>query len=235
MGIDFIQAEFLDVCAKQGGIQDPVLGLGSLTIRESKEYIRAFACEAGYRNLEREGTVRALFRDRYNIDDYLDCDVNGRATLALDLNHPIPADLRGRFGTIVNGGTLEHIFDLKQSMENLHLLIKAGGTLIHMVPLTWYDHGFFNLNPILFHSLVKVNRYSILAEGYYVLAGALPDSPKRPKLFLTRSGEEDPIAAQKMASLLTGDSLPANMMYLVALRKDTDDKFVPPYQVNHGD
>src|SRR5215831_1027849 len=104
MGIDFVQAEFLDVCAKQGGIQNPVLGLGSLTIRESKEYIRQIAREAGYHTLEREGTVRALFRDRYHIEDYCDCDVNGRATLGLDLNFPIPADLRGRFGTIVNGG-----------------------------------------------------------------------------------------------------------------------------------
>lgn len=235
MGIDFAQAEFLDLCAELGGIQNPVLGLGSLTIREPAEQIGQFARLYGYGSLEKEGSVRALFRDRYNIRDYRDCDLNGRASLSLDLNRPVPADLVGHFGTILNGGTLEHVFDVRQAMENLHVLTRTGGTLIHMAPLTWYEHGFFNFNPLLFHSMIEANHYQLLAEGYYALKDVFPDGPCRPQVFITRRAGEPTSMAKPMHELLAGSELPANMMYVVALRKETDAPFVSPYQVHDGD
>ncbi len=232
MGIDFAQVDFLDLCTENDGIQNPVLALGSLTIRESGHDIAQFAREAGYTRFEREGSIRALFQDRYGIREYCDCDVNGQAALRLDLNHPIPFDLVGKFGTLLNGGTLEHIFDVRQSMENIHLLVRSGGTFIHMVPLTWYDHGFFNLNPVLFYSLARANRYSILAEGYYAAAGSLPDCPVKPKVILMRGLEDDVDRQRQVRAMFDKVSLPANMMYLVALRKHEDTPFVTPYQVD---
>ena len=234
MGSDFAQVDFLDLCTKSGGIQNPVLGLGALTIRQSQEEIEEFAHNLGYRRLEEERSVRALFQDRYGIRDYHDCDVNGQAGIKLDLSHPVPTDLIGKFGTILNGGTLEHIFDIRQSMENTHLLVRPGGTFIHMVPLTWYDHGFFNLNPVLFHSLAEANRYTVLAEGYYVSAGSPPYGSTKPKVILTLGIEADVNRQRQVDVMLNSGSLPTNMMYLVALRKNQEAQFAVPYQVADG-
>lgn len=232
MGIDFAQIQFFDVCHKQGGLQTPILGLGSLVIRQSKEDIERFANDLGYVTLQREQSVRAFFLDRYNIRDYRDCDINGSAEIPLDLNKMLPETLLGAFGTVVNGGTLEHVFDIRRAMENLHDLIRPNGSFIHMVPLTWFEHGFVNFNPVFFKTVAEVNEYTILAEGFYFLSGAVHGGPEKPSVLVTRGGVEDDELSERVKMYLSGLTLPANMMYLIAMRKNTNAEFKVPYLVS---
>lgn len=232
MGIDFAQIQFFDICHKQGGLQTPLLGLGSLVIRQSKDEIQAFAKTLGYVTLQREHSIRAFVLDRYDITEYRDCDINGSAEIMLDLNKAIPESLVGAFGTVLNGGTLEHVFDVRRAMENLHCLIRPNGSFIHMVPLTWYEHGFINFNPSFFRTVAEVNEYSILAEGFYFLNGTLPGESGKPSVLITRGGVADCEASVRVKTCLSGLALPANMMYLIAMRKNKNVDFKVPYQVN---
>ena len=56
-----------------------------------------------------------------------------------DLNLPVPAELAGRFDTVFEAGTLQHIFDLPQVFANLHALLKEGGRVIHGTRVTEDD------------------------------------------------------------------------------------------------
>ena len=101
------------------------------------------------------------------------------AEILHDLNLPAPDCLRGRFGLIVDGGTLEHIFDVRQSMSNVAAMLKPGGRVIHVSPTSnWVNHGFFQFSPTLFYDYYAANGFvelrAWLAEhdAYSAISGA---------------------------------------------------------------
>jgi len=87
----------------------------------------------------------------------------------LDLNLPVPTELRGRFDTVFEAGTIQHIFDLPQVFANLHAVLKKGGRVIHgMAPSTNHvDHGFYMFSPTLFHDFYSANGWRIEAEYFF--------------------------------------------------------------------
>ncbi len=87
----------------------------------------------------------------------------------LDLNLPVPGELRGRFDTVFEAGTIQHVFDLPQVFANLHALLRDGGRVIHgMAPSTNHvDHGFYMFSPTLFHDFYAANGWRIEAEFFF--------------------------------------------------------------------
>jgi len=74
-----------------------------------------------------------------------------KPTHVLDLNLPVPADLRGQFDLVYDGGTMEHCFNAPQVMRNAASLAASNGLVIHHVPMNnWVDHGFYQFSPTLF-------------------------------------------------------------------------------------
>lgn len=232
MGVDLALTRFFDHCAQSSPFKGPMLALGSLTLRETPEVIARYAADHRYATLAEAPTVAALMRDRYGIADYRSCDINGLADLYLDLGAPLPEQHRSAYGSILNGGTLEHIFDIRQAMENIHAATGQGGLMIHTCPLTWFDHGFFNLNPVFFHQTAEANRYAAVAEGYYFCAGTW-DGQDQP--FVHLKGVDDIVATvgRPLEALFQQTRLPANVMHLIALRKTADGPFRLPTQESH--
>ncbi len=87
----------------------------------------------------------------------------------LDLNLALPAGLAGRYDTVFEAGTLQHIFDLPQVFANIHALLREGGRVIHgMAPSTNHvDHGFYMFSPTLFHDFYAANGWRIDAEYFF--------------------------------------------------------------------
>jgi SAM-dependent methyltransferase len=79
----------------------------------------------------------------------LDVDDYEHADLLHDLNEPVPPAL-GEFDLVIDQGTLEHVFDIRQALWNLCDLTREGGQVVHMVPASMLEHGFYNFNPYLF-------------------------------------------------------------------------------------
>lgn len=72
------------------------------------------------------------------------------ATRLWDLNRPVPGDWHGRYGFIFDGGTLEHVFNVAQALENVHDMLRPGGRLVSVTPLNGYPgHGFYQFGPEL--------------------------------------------------------------------------------------
>jgi SAM-dependent methyltransferase len=231
MGVDIALMRFFDHCAGKGGVTGPMLALGSLNIQETPEAIRNYATANGYTNLLADGSVASLFRDRYGLERYVSCDINGLADEYVDLGIPLPQNLRGQFQSILNGGTLEHVFDMRQATENIHDALAVGGTVIHTTPTTWFDHGFVNHNPVMHHLVAQANGYEILSEGTYYNLGTF-EGQTHPVVSVFQLDERIPGFDKTNREMFTGAAkLPANSMHLIAMRKMSDRPFVIPTQV----
>lgn len=84
----------------------------------------------------------------------LDVDDYEHADLLHDLNQPVPPEL-GEFDLVLNQGTLEHVFDIRQALWNLSDLTRERGQVVHMVPASMLEHGFYNFNPCLFSDFYR--------------------------------------------------------------------------------
>ncbi|MBF9031610.1 hypothetical protein HKCCE3408_14505 [Rhodobacterales bacterium HKCCE3408] len=89
----------------------------------------------------------------------LDASAFEGAGLVHDLNKPIPDDLRGKFDLVVDGGTLEHVFDIIQALDNVEKLLAPSGRFVSLTPFNGYPgHGFYQFSPELVWSYWKATR-----------------------------------------------------------------------------
>ena len=95
-----------------------------------------------------------------------------RPTHVLDLNRPLPAALHDRFDLVYDGGTMEHCFSVPDVLTNVVRLVKAGGRIVHHLPLNnWVDHGFYQFSPTLFFDFYAANGFRDLAMTLHFSAG----------------------------------------------------------------
>lgn len=84
------------------------------------------------------------------------------AEIVHDLNRPVPAELRGRYDLVFNGGTLEHVFDVAGALRNVSDLLRVGGRAIHIAPVSnQIDHGFYSFSPTLLYDWATANEWTI--------------------------------------------------------------------------
>ena len=76
----------------------------------------------------------------------------------VDLNYP--CDL-GSFDLVIDAGTIEHCFNIGQAMLNAAQAVAVGGHVFHTPPMTMLNHGFYNLNPTLFHDFYVQNGWTL--------------------------------------------------------------------------
>ncbi|MCM2313765.1 MAG: hypothetical protein NDJ92_01260 [Thermoanaerobaculia bacterium] len=230
MGINLSMLPFFDWCHERGALRAPVVALGSQELHESETEIRTFASAHGYSTLSRELTVRGLFRDRYSVTDYVDVDINEHAQVKLDLNAPLPAVLHGSAATVMNVGTAEHVFDIARVFRSIHELARVGATIIHFAPISWYEHGFVNFNPVLFRAVARANRYRLLAEAfYYTDAAASGPGDACPRVRMTFDGTRFTSEQRAIADAFFDSPLPVRTLYMVAYEKPLAAEFVVPY------
>ncbi len=109
----------------------------------------------------------------------LDFSPYEKAEIVHDLNRPAPEALHDRFDLIVDGGTTEHVFDVRQALTNIARMLKIGGRVIHISPANnWVNHGFYQFSPTLFYDYYGGNGFvdlrGYIAEHDLYLAGSRP-------------------------------------------------------------
>jgi len=111
---------------------------------------------------ESKNTSDVVFFGLLGIDTLTTLDVSDyeAADIIWDLNKPIPTELIGRFDTVIDSGTIEHVHDVHQAIRNINLLTRPGGTVMHFAPTSNYiDHGYHQLSPIFFVDYYAANRF----------------------------------------------------------------------------
>jgi hypothetical protein len=80
----------------------------------------------------------------------------------IDLNEPLDPSLLARpFDLVIDGGTAEHCFNIGQALKNMADLVKVGGCIMHINPASMFNHGFYNLNPTLYHDFYSENGFRL--------------------------------------------------------------------------
>ena len=84
-----------------------------------------------------------------------------------DLNFPLPMDkfpnlIYAGYDIVLDVGTAEHCFNIGQALINMADMAKEGGYIIHENPFNCGNHGFYNLNPTLFHDFYGQNGFDVM-------------------------------------------------------------------------
>jgi hypothetical protein len=119
------------------------------------------------------------------------CDLSDYegATLLHDMNLPVPPEKCGQYDVVIDGGTLEHVFNYPIAIQNCMRMVKTEGTLFLFTPTNNYGgHGFYQFSPELFYRVLcpangfevvrmmvaeqAMFRSAFLGQGYnYEIAG----------------------------------------------------------------
>jgi hypothetical protein len=173
MGIHINLAVVLHDWLHRHAVSGPVLTLGvqDVTFR-ADELDRALGRQSkSLSTLPDPMTARALFED-YGLEPTAALDVSGYegADIIFDLNKPDPPpDIRQRFGLIVNGGTLEHVFHVPNALANLNCMLRPTGVVLHVLPCNnWVDQGFYQFSPTLMFDYYTALQFDILESAMMI-------------------------------------------------------------------
>ena len=87
------------------------------------------------------------------------------ATFLHDLNEPFPENMRGRFDLVLDGGTLEHIFNYQAALKHSLELLRVGGHFITVTPANGFmGHGFYQFSPELFFGIFNAQNGFVLRK-----------------------------------------------------------------------
>jgi len=152
MGIDLTALNLLRRAHQSGPLGETVC-LGRQGLHIKPEILRR-RCGAAldWRNEPyAENMMRTLF-GASRVDSIDNSPYEGAAILH-DMNLPLPQDFRA-YDTVIDAGTIEHIFDAAQGFRNIVQLCKIGGQILHVTPTNNFcGHGFWQVSPELFFSL----------------------------------------------------------------------------------
>jgi hypothetical protein len=77
------------------------------------------------------------------------------ATHVADFNNPIDERFKATYSLVIDGGSLEHVFNYPQGLKNAMEMVRPGGHLILLTPThSRSGHGFYQLSAELFHRVL---------------------------------------------------------------------------------
>lgn len=154
-------SKFLFYSKQLGANFNQTLMLGRLNLyasqKDIKEQIEFFG-----NNAKRVEDV--VFKDEYSEPlfeilgatktDSVDYSDYEKPTFVHDFNQPVPDALKNSYTAIVDGGTIEHIFNFPVAIRNCMELLKPGGHFIGITPVNnLMGHGFYQFSPELFYAV----------------------------------------------------------------------------------
>jgi hypothetical protein len=81
----------------------------------------------------------------------------------VDLSYP--QDL-GSYDIVLDCGTIEHCSNPAQAFINAASAVKVGGVIIHDLPVTMVNHGYWNICPAWFKDFYTHNGFTILESVF---------------------------------------------------------------------
>jgi len=160
MGIDRHLAEFL-LFARDAGVKfDRIATLGRLNLFIDRRSLETLFQDHGIRATESD--IRAVRQDGYS-ENFLrrlgarevvsiDASNYEKASIVHDMNQPIGDELKQKFSVVIDGGTLEHVFNFPVAIRNCMEMLKIGGHFFaHTMANNFMGHGFYQFSPELFY------------------------------------------------------------------------------------
>lgn len=125
-------------------------------------------------DLSREAFKARMGSTRY-VEPFLEV-LGARETLAMDisafegakvihdLNQKVPANLVQAFDCVIDGGLLEHVFNIPTAIQNCMEMTALGGhVILYTTANNFFGHGFYQFSPELFYRVFHpVNGFRVV-------------------------------------------------------------------------
>ena len=164
MGLDINAFRFLLNKSKTEKFKDTVT-LGRQNCHVSLRQLR----KAGWENKTLPNFIEEICEDLFGSTSgvaSVDTSTYEGASIVHNMNDPLPNNVK-EFDTVLDLGTLELVFNIKQSMLNTSKLVKNGGLIIHVLPANnLTGHGFYQFSPEFFFSMYSEENGYIETEVY---------------------------------------------------------------------
>ena len=163
MGIDIHAFNFIRMQAKRDALGS-TLTIGRQSLSLSPNFILE---NLGTKLEEGDGYCERLL-EKMNASSVESIDFSNyeNPTYTGDLNKDI--DISKQFDTIIDAGSLEHVFDTAAAFRNLIKFCKVGGRIVHILPVNNLSgHGFWQFSSDLMYSIYKPENGFSETEVYY--------------------------------------------------------------------
>jgi hypothetical protein len=146
-----------------------------------------------------------------------------------DMNFPVPREWHGRYDAVIDGGSLEHIFNVPVAFANMADMLKVGGSIFVNTPANnMMGHGFYQFSPELMFRIFA-------EENGFALQNVLLYEARYPGVELTRKDTVykvvDPEDVRQRVGLL--NSKPVIMMVEARKIRNTRMFATPPLQSDY--
>ncbi len=164
MGIDINGLNFLRY-AKKNKTFGKTISIGRQDLAVSQSAIKSFfGSGLSYKQDKYIDNLLLDFFGASSIDSVDNSDYE-QASIIHDMNLPLSDAMHCCYDTVIDGGSLEHIYNLPQALKNCSLLCRPGGQIIHILPaINHCGHGFWQFSPELFFSLYSIENGYIDTE-----------------------------------------------------------------------
>ena len=142
-----------------------------------------------------------------NIDKLSIMDISDYegAQIIHDLNFDIPVQLEKKYDVVIDGGTLEHIFNFPVAISNCMKMVKEGGSIfIFSMSNNHCGHGFYQFSPELFFRLFQPE-YGFDIKSVVLMKHPFPGAELSKKQECYRV--EDPAILGRRSTLVTKSPL----------------------------
>lgn len=159
MGVDYVLFERLCELSTRFRVEGRSVMLGRQTFRIQPKFKSLYEDALKRYNLpvprfdylQEDGFAETLFRKLgFGEIETMDFSDYEGATILHDLNRPVPKKLHNTFSFIFDGGTIEHVFNVPQALENVFNMLRPGGRFISANGFNgWTGHGIYQFSPEL--------------------------------------------------------------------------------------
>lgn len=241
MGISYLAARMMWDARQRGVHFDRVLTLGHQSLRLFPSEVDFF--RTAYR--QQFGSTGADPLGGHRWDDYVDeflrqflgaqtvnvLDVSDfeQADLIHDMNAPVPESWHGQYDVVIDGGSLEHIFNVPTAFANLANMLAVGGSIFVNTPANnMMGHGFYQFSPELMYRIFS-------EENGFAIRDVMLYEARYPGLELTKKHTVfkvvDPGVARQRVGLL--NKKPVMMMVEAVKVRDTEMFATTPQQSDY--
>jgi len=219
MGLDINGIKLL-LHAKQLEVKfDKVATIGRQMLYLKEKEMRHLLIQAGLNdagsefsfkiNSYAEGFLKKLGAE---LTDSLDASAYEEASIIHDLNLPLPKELISKYSVVIDGGSLEHVFNFPAAIKNCMNLLEKDGYYIGITPANnFLGHGFYQFSPELYYRIFSP------ANGFKVIKMYLYADRKKASFYEVL----DPLDLKQRVTM--ANSSPS---YLFILAQKTEDREV---------
>jgi hypothetical protein len=166
MGLDTNGIKFLLSCRRSGTPMGKTLMIGrqilNLDFSELKRDLSGFGLYKDDKQVEgllnnyngySESFLQLLGAETIDSLDYSNYE---GANLLHDMNLPIPEEWKAKYQTVLESGSIEHIFNFPISIRNCMEMVAPGGDLLIITPVNnIMGHGFYQFSPEVFYRVLN--------------------------------------------------------------------------------